>query len=81
MAIISTSQETINGVIFNQLTSEEDFYACGYNANKEILLFTEEGDPVKGNTIIRSLIPFGFGADTYQEFIDEKERLNLNFID
>ena len=76
MPIIQKQQVSENGVVFNRLTHANEYFACGYNTDNIIVLFTAEESPLPGGTIIRSLLD-GFGATTYLELITEIERLGL----
>ncbi len=75
MSIIQSVPETINGITLNRLTSENDFYVCVYTEDKVINFFSTD-NAIKKDYVLRSLLNV-FGADTYEELIEEINRLNL----
>lgn len=78
MIIEKTVINDYPGKTYNQLYSETTYYAVGYTPDKVIRLFTSEDDPIPGGHVVSSLLD-GFGADTYQELLDEANQRGLTW--
>lgn len=85
MAIINSIEITEGEKTFNRITSSNPYFAIGYNLTLNVILMTEfneeeENDgAIEGNTVTDNVYLEGFGADTYQELIDEANNRGLIF--
>ena len=84
--IINSTEHTVNGVTFNQITSENSYWGVAYNDDLTVAVsasgnpvltipqYDEEGSMVGGwiqaNTVTDGLSN-GFGADTFDELWEE----------
>lgn len=73
MAIISSV--VIRGV-FNRVTSPNEFYYCIHSSDFVLSRSLDNESPIVANGQVDTKSDV-FGADTYQELIDEIARLNL----
>ena len=76
--ILEPTEKTVSGKSFREIFREEPYYVLGYGPNKNILLYTPENEPITG--AVASWMQ-GFGADTYEELINEAANRNLIFPD
>lgn len=76
MAIINKQIIDVGGLKYNRLTSSDPYYYCIHSSDFVLSKSEDEDDPNPAGSVVDTKSDV-FGADTYQELIDEIERLNL----